>query len=66
MENLMSFIFFFPCQHLEFRKHMKVDTIISEWRPPEVEQANKTLLFRQNVILLTTESTLFTMTAVYR
>uniref|UniRef100_A0A672GTJ2 SEC14-like protein 2 n=1 Tax=Salarias fasciatus TaxID=181472 RepID=A0A672GTJ2_SALFA len=23
-------------KHLEFRKHMKVDTIISEWRPPEV------------------------------
>uniref|UniRef100_A0A665TYN1 SEC14-like lipid binding 8 n=1 Tax=Echeneis naucrates TaxID=173247 RepID=A0A665TYN1_ECHNA len=26
----------FPLQHLEFRKHMKVDTIITEWRPPEV------------------------------
>lgn len=23
-------------KHLEFRKHMKVDTIITEWRPPEV------------------------------
>lgn len=24
-------------QHLEFRKHMKVDTIITDWRPPEVK-----------------------------
>ncbi|XP_026198079.1 SEC14-like lipid binding 8 [Anabas testudineus] len=23
-------------KHLEFRKHMKVDTIITDWRPPEV------------------------------
>uniref|UniRef100_A0A8C6M5P1 SEC14-like lipid binding 8 n=1 Tax=Nothobranchius furzeri TaxID=105023 RepID=A0A8C6M5P1_NOTFU len=23
-------------KHLEFRKHMKVDSIISDWRPPEV------------------------------
>ncbi|XP_051972063.1 SEC14-like protein 2 [Xyrauchen texanus] len=23
-------------KHLEFRKHMKVDTIIEDWRPPEV------------------------------
>ncbi|KAM8761196.1 SEC14-like protein 2 isoform 1-T2 [Acanthopagrus schlegelii] len=23
-------------KHLEFRKHMKVDTIVTDWRPPEV------------------------------
>ncbi|XP_059192971.1 SEC14-like protein 2 [Centropristis striata] len=23
-------------KHIEFRKHMKVDTILSDWRPPEV------------------------------
>uniref|UniRef100_A0A3P9PMT2 SEC14-like lipid binding 7 n=1 Tax=Poecilia reticulata TaxID=8081 RepID=A0A3P9PMT2_POERE len=26
----------FTCSHVEFRKQMKVDTIITDWKPPEV------------------------------
>ena len=26
----------FPRQHMEFRKQLHVDKIITEWRPPEV------------------------------
>ena len=25
-------------QHLEFRKHVKADTITTDWRPPEVKR----------------------------
>lgn len=25
-------------QHLEFRKQMKIDAIITDWRPPEVKK----------------------------
>lgn len=28
-------------QHLEFRRKMKVDSIISDWKPPEVHMLSK-------------------------
>lgn len=33
-------VWFWPCfslQHLEFRRKMKVDSLVSDWRPPEVK-----------------------------
>uniref|UniRef100_A0A8C2IW44 CRAL-TRIO domain-containing protein n=1 Tax=Cyprinus carpio TaxID=7962 RepID=A0A8C2IW44_CYPCA len=32
----LTYINIFVLQHLEFRRHMKVDTIVDDWKPPEV------------------------------